>query len=179
MNQPHDIPDNTPDSAVARRLAKLRDMPMSTVVFDAKVRAALPKPNTVSWFIRPIATPLRAMAASVLAGLAIIAAVLTMTPERVMASPQEMAAVYEHVTTPGENATVVTTIDQARAVVRQKWSKAPELPAGATSMPMACCIHRVGEKRLACMSFVVDSAPWRSLSLRRRTSAHRTASFKP
>lgn len=150
-------PDNLDriDQPIADRLGKLRGMPLDSARFDAAIQRAIPKPRArrsmLLW-------PVRAVAASVLLGTIAVIVFLAVTSRPVVASPERMAQIYQSTLAEG-HATSVTSIDEARAHLRQIAPKLPSVPESAEMPVMACCVHEVGRKEMACVVFSVDGVP--------------------
>ena len=147
------------DRAVARRLAKLRTMPVDTSRLDAAVRAQIPRPGRerptrIGWF-----RPLRAIAASITL-LAILAAVLLSTSGGpALASPAQMARFHQSLVSGEVPVTRVSSIEAANKVLTAKWPQSPQLPDVPQDHVMACCMKSVKDKRLACVLLKRDGVP--------------------
>lgn len=161
MNSDPNNVDDPIDRAVARRLAKLRSRPMDMAAFDAKLKAALPakRASPERMFLWPILTPMRAVAASLLVGVTLFFAFVVLTPQPAMATPQRLAAIYEDAVGGRSHATNVTSIEEARATLRRKWPESPVVPDVSDMQLMHCCVHEIGRKQMACLTFSVDAQP--------------------
>jgi hypothetical protein len=53
----------------------------------------------------------------------------------------------------------VSSIEAAAAALSQQWPKAPALPDMPDDHVMACCVHEMGRKKMACVSLTVDDVP--------------------
>jgi hypothetical protein len=51
----------------------------------------------------------------------------------------------------------VSSIEAAGAALSRQWPKAPNLPDMPDDHVMACCVHEVGRKKMACVSLLVDN----------------------
>jgi hypothetical protein len=142
MNSDPNNLDDPIDQAVARRLAKLRSLPMDMAAFDAKLKAALPakRASPGRLFLWPVLTPMRAVAASLLVGVTLFFAFVVLTPQPAMATPQRLAAIYEDAVGGRSHATNVTSIEEARATLRRKWPESPIVPDVSDMQLMHCCL---------------------------------------
>ena len=55
----------------------------------------------------------------------------------------------------------VHSFEEARAALQKKWAGAPEISeADAKELQvMACCVHEVGRKQMASVTFLLDGSP--------------------
>jgi hypothetical protein len=161
MNDESNNHDDPIDQAVARRLSKLRSMPMDTAAFDAKLRAALPAAGSSSerrLLMWPVSTPLRAVAASLILGLTLFFMFVLMSPRPALATPQRMAEIYQSAIDGRSHSTKVTSIEEARAALHRKWPESPVVPDVNNMQLMHCCVHEIGRKQMACLTFEVGDA---------------------
>jgi len=160
--------DSLPDDDVSRRLARLRERLMDTSALKHTLDARLHEDHKdqdahernryriLTW----LTTPARAVAASVLLSVLVAGAVfLTWTSGPAVASPADLAQVHRSAVAREGHSTVVSTIDEARNALRQKWSAVPEVPEPESMRAMSCCVHDVGRERLACVTFMIDNEP--------------------
>ena len=67
-----------------------------------------------------------------------------------------MAEVYR-ASVSGHGATPINTIAEARSALVRKWPDSPPLPDEPSGMkPMSCCVHDVGRRQMACITFMVE-----------------------
>jgi hypothetical protein len=161
MNKDPNKLDDPIDDAVARRLARLRSSPMEAVEFDARLTASLQAAGRSSGLLRlwPMLTPVRAVAAVFLVGLTLLFAFVVLNPRPALATPQRLAAIYADAVGGNAHSTKVTTIEEARAALRRKWPDSPIVPDVSDMQLMHCCVHEVGRKQMACITFEVDQQP--------------------
>ncbi|HRK30636.1 MAG TPA: hypothetical protein PLD59_06110 [Tepidisphaeraceae bacterium] len=148
--------------AISKRLAKLRSRPVDLSTFDARLKAALPpstdssRPHVLLW---PFVSPLRAVAASLVVGALLAAVVLLSSSSPALATPQRMADIYNSAVDRKNHPTTVSTANEAREVLRRKWPDAPVVPEVQDLQLMHCCVHEIGRKQMACVTFLVEEQP--------------------
>jgi hypothetical protein len=173
------------DDAVQRRLAKLSARPMDTAAFDAALRRRLAeeasaglaptltlagtdreptRPATVPAWSNPftkVFSPLRAVAATLLMSLALVAGIVAWSASAgpAVASPQRLAEVHNDAVAGRGLSSVVHSIDEARAALQRKWPGTPELPEPRDLEVMSCCVHEIGRRQMACVTFRIDETP--------------------
>jgi hypothetical protein len=145
------------DQATARRLAKLRALPVDTSALAKAVEAQVPRPaqkqrRPAFLWIRPM----RAVAASVLVVGLIAALIISSSGGPVLASAERMAQIHQDVFSGASHPTQVDSIGAANAILASKWPGAPALPEPPKDHVMSCCVHEVGRKKMACVSFQAD-----------------------
>lgn len=162
---------NATEDSVARRLARLRDRPLEMSAFEARIKAAIPPPATHSkeaedeeqgrWIVFQMFSPFRAVAAALLLAITAYLAFLAFNPQPVLAHPERLASIYEEaVERHGHGAVSVSSLAEAKAALKASWEDVPALPDAANAMQlMSCCVHEIGKKRMACVTFEVDNAP--------------------
>lgn len=148
--------DERLDQATARRLARLREVPVPTDRLEAAMRSQLPRGATdeaarpwaaLGWF-----NAARAIAASVAAAV-ILSAVLILSTSAgpAVASASAMAELHRGVVS-GRTPTVkVASIAAAARALSAGWASPPALPDVPAEHVMACCMNRVRDKRVACV----------------------------
>ena len=143
---------------MSRRLAKLRSAPIDTSELLKSVEAAVPHPQTRSRFrILNWLSPIRAAAASLLVIGLIVALVISSSSGPVLASPERLAQIHEEVLgNGGGHVTPVVSVSAANAALAAKWAAAPSIPELPKDHVMSCCIHMMGAKKIACLSFQTD-----------------------
>lgn len=161
MNADSNNFDNPVDRVVARRLAKLRSTTVDTTAFDTKLREALsversPNYRLIRW---PVLTPIRAVAASFLVVTTLSLVFIILTSRPAVATPQKLAAIFENAVSGQPYTTKVSSIQEAQAVMRRKWPESPILPDVSDMQLMQCCVHQIGRKKMACLTFYVDQQP--------------------
>lgn len=136
------------DEAVARRLSKLRTMPVETARLERALRSQLPLPERAQrvWF-----RPLRAVAASV-AVLVLVGAILLSTSSGpVLASTAQMAQMHEDLVSGRTPVVQVASIEAANKALIAQWPQSPEVPDVPKEHVMACCMRSVKDKKVACV----------------------------
>jgi hypothetical protein len=153
------------DRAIARRLAKLRALPVDTTRLDKALRAQLPQPEARArgQGKSPLALlwlrPVRAIAASV-AILAVIGAILlSSSGGPVLASPAQMAQVHEEMVQGRTPVMQVDSISEANKALSAQWLQLPALPAVPEDHVMACCMRSIKNKKVACVLLRNEGVP--------------------
>lgn len=157
-----DHPDDEALQAVSKRLAKLRSRPVDMATFDARLKAALPRSpgNTRARMLMwPIASPIRAVAASLVVAALVAAIVLMSISSPALATPQRMADIYNSAVDGKNHPTTVSSANEAREALRRKWPEAPVVPEVEDLQLMHCCVHEIGRKQMACVTFLVEEQP--------------------
>lgn len=157
------IPDPAHE-AISRRLAKLREQPISTSVLDARLKSILPPgatdgepaPRMRFWTRRSV---LSAVAAMLVAALTVLSAFTILAPRPVFASPQEMAVIHESAVMMQGHTMSVSTIEDARAALRRQWPGSSMISAPDDMPVMSCCVHEIGKRQMGCVTFEVDDVP--------------------
>lgn len=152
--------DEQATKAVSERLARLRSRPVDLASFDARLKSALPRSSRgMRALIWPFVSPMRAIAASLVVGALLSAIVLMSTSTPALATPKRMAEIYNNAVDGKSHATTVSTADEARDVLRRKWPDAPVVPEVRDLQLMHCCVHEIGRKQMACVTFLVEEQP--------------------
>lgn len=151
------------DRATADRLARLATTPVDLTAFDRALMArippttgagapdAAPAPATerrlrITEWLRPM----RAVAASVLVGAVLFAAVYLATSARsVSASPAMMARMHADLVAGRVPAVQVDSIGAAREALSDQWAHSSDLPDVPAEHVMACCMKTVKDKQVA------------------------------
>src|SRR5437868_5184134 len=159
MENLDDARESEMDRAIARRLAKLRTMPVDTTRLDSLLAAPLPeagrKRRPAIWRLRPV----RAVAASV-AILAVIGAVLlSSSGGPVLASATQMVQVHEDMVAGRAPVMQVDSIAEANKALAAQWPQSPTLPAIPEDHVMACCMRSVKNKKVACVLLKNEGVP--------------------
>lgn len=142
------------DEAVSRRLRRLASMPVDTSRLDAALRRALPGAPA-----RLRVTPLRALAAALLLGVALGLAFAGFGSGAALASAERLADIHRSAVAGNERTTPVASIAEARAALRRKWPDTPELPELPEHRAISCCVHEIGRRQMACITFEIDGVP--------------------
>lgn len=149
------------EEATSRRLAQLRDVPVDTDrllrMIEAEIprESAAPRRKWLTWL-----SPIRAAAASLLVFTLIAALVISSSSGPVLASADQLAQIHQEVlAADGSHVRPVTSIADANAGFSAEWPGAPMVPELPNKHARSCCIHRMGQKRMACVMFEVDGVP--------------------
>ena len=143
------------DDAVARRLGRLRTMPVETSRLDAVLRGQLPpSPQSLkraSWLMASFARvgPLRVAASLLVAG--VVAFVVVSSSGPALAAPADMAAVHQKLVAGDIDVTRVNSVEEAGRVLKEQWAQAPELPQVPAEHVAACCLNSVKDRRVSCL----------------------------
>lgn len=154
------------DQAIARRLTKLRAMPVDTSCLEATLRAQILEPTQdatkagrsrlrIGWF-----RPLRAVAASFVLLTAIVTIMLlTGSGGPALASASEMARMHEDLVSGRIPVMQVDSIAEASIALNQQWPDRPDLPNAPQSHVMSCCMRSVRDKKVACVLLKSEGVP--------------------
>ena len=178
MSSPDFDPDTHPDArerlneATARRLARLRTMPVDTGRLEAALRARVPDPQPQlgpQQQARPRAgrrrllptwlKPMRAAAAAVVLLAFAAAALLSTTGGPAMASSAQMAKMHEDLVAGHIPSVQVDTIEEANRVLAAKSPQCPQIPDVPQEHVMACCLKNVKDKKVACVLLRSEGVP--------------------
>jgi hypothetical protein len=150
------------DEATAQRLSQLRSMPVDLSGIDRRIKAMIPQ-ELQSSQTQPhrwrLFSPMRiaAMVAMVI-GIAAVLTALTWNSAAI-ASPAELLRIHNEVVSGVSHATRVASIDEASRVLREQLQRDPGLPDVPDARVMACCMHKMGNKTLACVTLSLDDQP--------------------
>ena len=160
------------DRATARRLAKLRTMPVELAGLEEAVRAQIEPAviddsrETRRWAIGPWRRPARAVAAVLVLAVAVTAVLLTSSSGPALASTEHMARMHEDLVSGRVPVMEVDTLEEAGRMLTGKTAAAPSLPTlrqQGASQPaahvMACCMKSVGDKKVACVLLKTEGVP--------------------
>jgi hypothetical protein len=152
---------NDEEHAVARRLAKLRTMPVDTTGLEKRLTAQLPpRSEAVSRRVWRIGS-FRALAASLIlvSGIVLGVVVLNTSSRSADAQAVQMAQVHEDIVAGRVPVMQVDSIESANRMLSSETPDAPTLPQVPDSHVMACCMKSVGDKRLACVLLKDSNVP--------------------
>jgi len=147
------------DRAVARRLAKLRTMPVDTTRLEKSLRAHLPHPAAKRLLMPRWIRPIRAVAASVVIFIITAAVLLNTSGGPVLASTLQMAQLHEEMVSGKMEAVRVSSIAEANRALLAQWQQSPALPAVPEDHVMACCMKSVKNKKVACVLLQDGNVP--------------------
>lgn len=162
MNEPKDNDLDPADEGVSRRLAKLRIAPVETAAFDERVERALQEEvgDQRRWLL---GTRYRAAAAGIAVFLTVgaVLTALAFSAQPARASEERLVEIYKSSVAQHGASVPVHTFEEARATLREKWAGAPGISeADAKELRvMSCCVHEVGRKQMASVTFLLDGAP--------------------
>lgn len=152
------------DLATAKRLARLRTMPVELASLDRAIRREVgPPPASVGrqstrrfgWF-----NPMRVAAASVLLFGLVAALVVGTATGPALASADRLAEIHLEVQKHGgAHACQVGSIAEANAALSGKAPGAPRLPDVPAEHVHFCCIQNLGRKPVSCAAVVIDGKP--------------------
>ncbi len=152
--------ENDEQRAVAHRLSKLRTMPVDTSGLEKALRAQLPpRPQvTIRWVWR--IGSLRAVAASLIVLCSIVLVVVLSTSSRsAQAEAVQMVQVHEDMVSGKIKVMQVDSIESANRMLSSENPDAPALPQVPDSHVMACCMNKVGDRRMACVLLKESNVP--------------------
>jgi len=152
--------ENDEQRAVAHRLSKLRTMPVDTSGLEKSLRAQLPpRIETTSRRVWRIG-PLRAIAASLILLSSIVVAVMVLTSSRsAEAEAVQMAQFHDDMVAGRVPVMQVDSIESANRMLSSEHPDAPSLPEVPDSHVMACCMNKMGDKRMACVLLRDSNVP--------------------
>ncbi len=77
-----------------------------------------------------------------------------------LASAERLARVHQEVLMAGgTHVTPVNSIAAANAVLSAEWRGAPSIPDLPKDHVTSCCVHRMAQKKMACVAFECDGVP--------------------
>jgi len=139
---PHDPQDGL-DLATSARLAKLRSTPVDMSRLQQFVAREIPRRRT-----RLMLRPVLALAASIVLMIGGTLAFFAFSSRPAMASPVEMAQLYNDVVSGKASNMAVHSVDEANRMLASNDQAMPNMPA---EQVMACCMSKVHNKRVACL----------------------------
>lgn len=156
------------DQATARRLARLRSMPVDTTRLEAALRTKLPPQSASS--ARPVVLtgiraqvawlgPVRAAAASLLIVATLAAVLLVSSAGPALAAPADMAEVHQKLISGEVPITRINSVDEAGEVLRSQWAGVPALPDLPDEHVAACCLKSIKNRKVACLLLNGHSEP--------------------
>ncbi|MGE5609434.1 MAG: hypothetical protein ACM359_09280 [Bacillota bacterium] len=152
-------PDDRLDRAISNRLAQLRTLPVDTSRLEARLRQHIPQWAEPRNYRFLLLRPLRAAAAGfVILGM-ILAAIISSSSGPALASADKLAMAHDEMVSGRSHQMRVSSIEAASDALSREWSQAPALPDMPDEHVMACCVHEVGRKKMACVSLKVDNVP--------------------
>ena len=153
------------DEATARRLARLRTIPVDTRRFESMLREKLPpEPKAVvrrSFFLgsRFSLRPLRAVAAAAILVAALAGALLLSSGREALASTSQMAQMHRDLVAGRIASVQVDSVEAANKVLTSQSPHAPEVPDLPEGHVMACCMKSVKDKKVACLLLKSEGVP--------------------
>lgn len=155
------------DGATARRLGRLRTMPVELAGIRRAIEAEVGPPAAslvaptrrgawrITW-----PGPMRAAAASLLVFGLIAAAVIAVASRPAVASADRLAEIHAGVQQrDGICPCPVESIAEANAVLSAHTPAAPRLPEVPADDVHFCCLQKLGRREVACAAVVVDGQP--------------------
>ena len=153
MTDPKSSPsDERLDDATAKRLARLRSLPVDMSALEGRLRLQIPFPQTadrrrIRWI-----GPLRAAAAIVIVGGLALALFIGTSGGPALASPAQMARLHYDMIAAGSNMSMqVDSIDAANRMLNDQWPQSPQLPRLSADRVMCCCMKSIKNKKVACV----------------------------
>ena len=152
------------DLATARRLGRLRTMPVELASIEKAIQREVgpPPASAARLSTRPLRwfSPVRVAAASVLLFGLVAALVIGTATGPALASADRLAEIHSEVQKhSGSHACQVGSIAEANAVLSGKAPGAPKLPDVPAEHVHFCCIQNLGRKPVSCAAVVVDGKP--------------------
>ena len=158
------------EESTARRLARLRTMPVDTSRLEAAVRAQVRRPKSIRDEQRQLLQlrkrlvpawlrPMQAAAAAVVLLAVAVAALLSTSGGPAMASTVQMARMHEDLVAGRIPSVEVDSIGEANRVLAAKSADSPEIPGVPQEHVMACCLKNVKDKQVACVLLRSEGVP--------------------
>jgi hypothetical protein len=154
-----DDPKSDSDQAIARRLAKLRTMPVDTSRLDKALRAEILQPGSERRMRLTWLRPVRAVAASITILGILTVVLLSSSAGPVLASPIKMAQAHQDLVSGRVPVMQVDSIQSANKALAAASPPSPEIPDVPQNHVMACCMSRLGTKTMACVLMKTDGVP--------------------
>ncbi len=160
------------ERAIAERLVKLALIPVDTSRLDRALLAQIPRPQKRSAFGSLLwLGPMRALAASLLIVITLGAIFWSTTGGSVLASAADMVQLHRDMLNHPASIVQVDSMEQASKVLADRWPQNPGLPEAVNSQVMACCMHSIKDRKVACVLFREDGHPV-TMSVARSTDLH-------
>jgi len=150
--------DNT-DIAMTRRLAKLRAIPVDTSRLERFIRSQIPELTSGGMRRLHWLRSSRAVAAGLLLTGLLVTAFISSSSGPAVASPVALAEIHDEVVSGHARLTPVKSIAAASVMIEEQWRSSPGLPYMAQGEPMSCCVHLMGRKKMAIVSFLSNGIP--------------------
>lgn len=158
QSQPTDETDSPLDQATARRLARLRTMPVETRGLEERISALIPPSQQrnarITWL-----RPLRAVAALLLVGGLVAVILITLSGGPALASAAQMAQVHQDLVSGKTPVVQVDSIEAANRELSRQSPDSPAVPNVPSNHVMACCMKSVKNKRVACVLLKSQGVP--------------------
>lgn len=148
--------DESFDTALGRRLARLAAVPVDTTRLDQALRSALPPRHAAPWRRRLAA--LAAVAASLIIVLAVALPLMT-TSREVRASAEMMAQLHEDIVSGRTPTMTAESVADANRMIAAMSDSRLTLPGVPETHTMACCLRSVKDKQVACVLLKDDGVP--------------------
>lgn len=149
------------DRLTAARLGKLSSMPVDTSRLDALLELQIPRASSAR--IMRIADWLHprqlAIAASILVVVLLGGLLLSTSSGPVMASTQDMAQFHEDMVSGRVPVMHVDSLRACNQALAAQWAQSPTIPNMPADHVMACCMHLVKNKKVACVLLQGEGEP--------------------
>jgi cytoskeletal protein RodZ len=143
------------DEAVAKRLRRLRAMPVDTHSLESRLREQIGIPRQRSRWLRPMRAVAASVAVLVLAG----AIIWSTSGGAVLASPSQMAQMHNELVSGKTTVMQVDSIEAANKALSSQWPQSPGIPSMPSEHVMACCMKSVKNKKVACVLLKNEGVP--------------------
>ena len=160
MTDPKPNEINSPlDEATAKRLARLRSLPVDTTGLEKRLLAQIPRPHAsgrmrIGWL-----RPFRAVAAVLLVGGLALALLLSTSGGPALASPAQMAQLHYDLVSGKTPSMQVDSIDAANKMLNNQWPQSPQIPSLPADHVMTCCMKSIKDKKVACVVLKNQGVP--------------------
>jgi hypothetical protein len=148
------------DAATARRLARLRTMPVDTAALEPRLLAQVPRPaeqarSRKAWWLRP----LRAVAACLLVAGIVAGLMIATSGGPALASASQMAQLHYDLVSGKTPVMQVDSVEAANRMLAGQWPSSPQIPNMPAHYEMACCMKSIKNKKVACVLLKDERAP--------------------
>jgi hypothetical protein len=147
------------DAAVAARLHRLRSRPVDLTCLRSAIETEIPRVQRRETRFLFRMGGLRGAAAVFLLLSFVLVLVLGSLSGPAYASSERLLRLHQEVSSMTHPVHEVNSWEAAETVVEQQWPTCPDLPTMPGEAIRCCCVQRMGMKKVACVSMIVDGKP--------------------
>lgn len=151
-------PENMPDP-IAQRLAHLRSRPVDLSSLQRRIEAHIPRPAHGTRMSILFTHSARAIAAVLAIGVTGLIVTIAAWSGPALASTDQLLQLHQSVVAHREGMTNVDSMAAANAALAGQWPDAPMMPEMLDHKKMACCVHKIGKAKAACVLLSIDGEP--------------------